>query len=151
MEERLTTGPVYNASRYLTVCLDSIRLQSFESFEVLLVDDGSSDGSGEICENYCAEAHRFIVVHQTNKGSSDARNRGLESSKRQHIAFVDADDRIDDIPFQVLPESIKEKEADLLISAFYYGDVYYQANKPSSLSPKTIIKEDLSGPLYACV
>lgn len=158
MEERLTTGPVisvivpvYNASRYLTACLDSVRRQSFDDFEVLLIDDGSTDGSGDICEKYCAEDPRFIVVHQANKGSSEARNRGLELSKGQYIAFVDADDWIDDDHLLVLLESIKEKDADLLISAFYYGEDSYQDNMPSSFSTKSIIKEDLAGPLHAGV
>ena len=84
--------PVYNAVKYLSGCLDSILKQNDVSFELLLIDDGSKDGSGEICDKYALKDERVKVVHQSNQGASHARNVGLEMASGEWISFVDADD-----------------------------------------------------------
>ncbi|NLG24502.1 MAG: glycosyltransferase, partial [Clostridiales bacterium] len=84
--------PVYNAMPWLEECLNSILSQSFSDFELILIDDGSTDGSAHLCDACAARDERVRVVHQKNSGVAAARNRGLDESGGQWIAFVDADD-----------------------------------------------------------
>lgn len=84
--------PVYNTEKYLSACLDSILTQSFTDFELLLVDDGSTDKSGEICDEYAQKDSRIRVFHKENGGVSSARNLGIEEAVGDYLHFVDADD-----------------------------------------------------------
>lgn len=86
--------PVYNVEKYLRRCLDSIIRQTYQNLEILCIDDGSIDNSGEICEQYAARDARIKVIHQENQGLSTARNRGLDAAEGEYIAFVDSDDYI---------------------------------------------------------
>jgi glycosyltransferase involved in cell wall biosynthesis len=86
--------PVYNVEKYLHRCLDSILSQSFRDYELILVDDGSSDQSGKICDEYAARDERIRAFHQLNSGVSSARNLGLDYAKGEWIYFVDADDEV---------------------------------------------------------
>ena len=86
--------PVYNVETYLEECLDSIQNQSYTDLEVILVNDGSTDGSQAICEHYCQTDKRFRLMNQTNQGLSVARNKGVEISTGEYIVFVDSDDII---------------------------------------------------------
>ena len=86
--------PVYNVETYLEECLDSIQNQTYTDFEVLLVNDGSTDGSQAICERYCQTDKRFRLINQSNQGQSVARNTGVTASRGEFIAFVDSDDMI---------------------------------------------------------
>ncbi|MCK0192562.1 glycosyltransferase [Arenibacter sp. F20364] len=87
--------PVYNVENYLNRCIDSIVNQTYSNIEVLLINDGSTDGSGKLCEKLEAEDKRIKVVHQLNSGSSIARNKGLEIAQGEYICFVDSDDWIE--------------------------------------------------------
>ena len=87
--------PVYNAGKYLHRCIDSLMQQSFTDFEVLLVDDGSSDDSGKICNDYAAKDERVKVFRKVNGGVSSARNLGLDNASGEYISFVDADDYLE--------------------------------------------------------
>lgn len=86
--------PVYNVETYLEECLDSIQNQTYTDLEVILVNDGSTDGSQAICERYCQTDKRFRLMNQTNQGLSAARNKGVEISTGEYIVFVDSDDII---------------------------------------------------------
>ena len=86
--------PVYNVFPYLRRCVDSILVQSYPDFELILVDDGSTDGSGQICEEYAARDSRVRVLHTTNSGVSHARNTGMEHAQGEYLFFVDSDDEI---------------------------------------------------------
>ncbi len=86
--------PVYNVETYLEECLDSIQNQTYTDLEVILVNDGSTDGSQAICEHYCQTDKRFRLMNQTNQGLSAARNKGVEISTGEYIVFVDSDDVI---------------------------------------------------------
>ena len=84
--------PVYNVETYLAQCIESILSQTFEDFELLLVDDGSKDRSGEICDEYASNDSRISVFHQENSDPSSARNFGLTQAKGQYIVFQESDD-----------------------------------------------------------
>ena len=84
--------PVYNVKDYLGECLDSILSQTYRDFEMILVDDGSTDGSGELCDQYAAQDERIRVIHQSNQGLSAARNNGIARAKGEYLMFVDSDD-----------------------------------------------------------
>lgn len=86
--------PVYNARRYLDACVQSLRAQTEQNIEILLVDDGSTDGSGELCDRLAAGDGRIVVCHQTNGGVSAARNKGLELARGKYIMFCDSDDAV---------------------------------------------------------
>lgn len=92
--------PVYNVEKYIARCVDSILAQTFTDFELILVDDGSSDCSGELCDRYSLEDNRITVVHTKNKGVSAARNKGIELSRGDWVTFIDSDD-------YVLPEYLR--------------------------------------------
>ena len=87
--------PVYNVEKYLSKCLDSIINQTYKNLEIILIDDGSTDKSGEICDKYKNEDKRIIVIHQLNGGVSAARNTGIGVAKGRYILFIDSDDWIE--------------------------------------------------------
>lgn len=106
--------PVYNVEKYLHRCLDSIRAQTFTEWECILVDDGSSDASGTICDEYAAKDTRFRVIHQGNAGPGAARNAGLDAAQGEWIGFVDSDDWIDCDTYRKALETAREKDSDLV-------------------------------------
>lgn len=102
--------PIYNTEEYLDKCLDSIKNQSYTDFEVIMVDDGSTDRSAEICKKYEIDDSRFKYFYKENGGSSSARNFGIDNSKGKYIAFIDSDDYIDKDYLRILEAPTKEKE-----------------------------------------
>jgi len=87
--------PVYNVERYLSNCVESVINQTYSNTEIILVDDGSTDNSGQICDSYLDKDDRVIVIHKKNGGLSDARNRGIKAARGKYLIFVDSDDVID--------------------------------------------------------
>ncbi len=87
--------PVFNAEKYIRVCLDSIQMQTYKDYETIIVDDGSTDASGSICDQFAERNQRFQVIHKKNEGLICARKTGIMAAKGHYIAFVDADDWID--------------------------------------------------------
>ena len=87
--------PVYNMEKYLHECVASLRGQSYQRLEILLIDDGSRDASGKLCDDYASIDGRIRVIHQENKGLSAARNVGLREARGAYLAFVDADDYVE--------------------------------------------------------
>ncbi len=87
--------PVYKVEAYLPKAIDSVRHQTYKNLEIILVDDGSPDNCGHICEEYAAQDHRITVFHKKNGGLSDARNYGIERASGQFISLVDSDDYVD--------------------------------------------------------
>lgn len=108
--------PLYNAAQYLHQCIKSILSQSFKDFELILIDDGSTDDSLKICKSYEQSDNRIIVISETNGGVSKARNRGLNVAKGKWIAFVDADDYFLDDALSVLYDRAIQTGADLVLA-----------------------------------
>lgn len=105
--------PVYNVEKYLNRCMESIVNQTYRDFEVILVDDGSTDASGKICDEY-AQAYSFVhVIHQKNQGPSGTRNTGLEHAQGEWIAFVDSDDWLETTMLEILSKQIEKTGAEL--------------------------------------
>lgn len=111
--------PVYNVERYLQQCIESLINQSYENLEIILVNDGSTDASGEICDKYSSVDNRVKVIHKKNEGVSIARNTGLKEASGEYIAFVDGDDFLDkDIYFKLF-QIINNSKYDLVMCRFY--------------------------------
>lgn len=110
--------PVYNMERYLRRCVDSILHQTYRNLEVLLVDDGSTDASGAICDEYAAQEERVTAVHQKNGGLSAARNAGLERAQGTYLCFVDSDDFLDSRMLETLCRDLQEQDADVAVVGF---------------------------------
>lgn len=112
--------PVYNAAPYLERCLQGIVNQDYRPIEIILVNDGSSDASREICETWAAKYDFISVVHQENHGQAHARNRGLELARGEYICFVDADDYLAEKALTILLENLEFREADMAVGNFYF-------------------------------
>lgn len=107
--------PVYNVEKYLLRCIDSILAQTFENIEILLVDDGSTDSSGAMCDEYAQKDSRIRVIHKKNGGLSDARNAGIDSAAGDYLCFIDSDDFVAPNMIQVLYDLIKKNDADVSV------------------------------------
>lgn len=110
--------PVYNNKKYLCQCVDSILNQTYENLELILVDDGSTDGSGKICDEYRVLDKRVQVIHQKNKGSMYARCQGIWRCQGEYVGFVDSDDWIEPDMYQTLLFAAKEYDCDIISSGY---------------------------------
>lgn len=111
--------PVYRVEQYLEECLDSIMNQTFKAYEVILVDDGSPDGSPQICDLYAKKHSNIRVIHKKNGGLSSARLAGFEIAHGEYILFVDSDDYIDERMVECLVTAIEEKQAQMAMCSYY--------------------------------
>ncbi len=107
--------PVYNVEKYLDKCLETITAQTYRNYELILVDDGSKDSSGSICDRYKQEHPETIVIHQKNMGLSGARNSGVKVSSGKYITFIDSDDFVANNYIEFLMNLIKEFDADVSV------------------------------------
>ncbi len=114
--------PVYNVEKYLSQCIESILAQTFSDFELLLIDDGSSDGSPRICDHFAQKDARVKVFHQENGGVSSARNFGIEIATGQYISFVDADDWIEPEYCQRVLEKIHDSDLLFFTAIHHFED-----------------------------
>lgn len=112
--------PIYNVELYLEKCIQSILEQSYKNIEVLLIDDGSTDKSGEICDVYAGKDERIKVIHKKNGGLSSARNIGIKNSNAEYICFIDSDDWINREFTKVLMENILNSDAEIAVCGFIY-------------------------------
>ena len=112
--------PVYNVRRYLNNCIKSLIVQTFRDIEIILVDDGSTDGSSEICDEWAIKDVRIKVIHQKNQGVSVARNNGLAKAVGDWVSFVDGDDYVvENMIAELLEETNKSERIDLVIGSYY--------------------------------
>ena len=131
--------PVYNSCSYLGACINSIRNQSYENVEIILVDDGSTDGSEKACDQFAEKDNRIIVIHQKNSGTSVARNTGLRAASGDYIMFMDNDDYWNDtFCLEKIVEQLNESNADVLmfstIDYWQYEEKYVYPAKIGSRS-----------------
>lgn len=105
--------PVYNAEKYLHRCIDSVLVQDYPAIEIILIDDGSTDASSTICDEYAAQHYNIIVKHTSNKGASLARKTGLELAKGEYLTFVDADDYVTHNYVSAMFEALKKYNTEI--------------------------------------
>lgn len=111
--------PIYKAEKYIKQCVDSVLAQTYKDIEVILVEDGSPDTCGEICEEYGKKDNRVKVIHKENEGVSKARNTGLSFVTGEYIQFVDSDDYLESNMVEMLVETMEQQQVDLVICGFY--------------------------------
>ena len=120
MDDKITViVPVYNVESYLRKCLDSIIAQTYKNIEIVVVNDGSTDASGEICKEFSEMDHRIIYIEQENAGISAARNTGLNNMSGNYVTFVDSDDWIESNYVETLYKKITEYQADIAVGNYY--------------------------------
>jgi len=147
--------PIYNVEKYLNQCIDSILMQTFRDFELILIDDGSPDNCGEICDDYQAKDDRIRVFHQENAGVSAARNLGLKVAQGEYIAFVDSDDWLEQEMYEILYNDMQKYQADITICnhTFDYEDgrslARYKENGNFLFDREMALNKMLEGRLFA--
>ena len=114
--------PVYNVEKYLNKCINSILNSSYKKLEIILVDDGSTDHSGELCDNWAIKDYRIVVLHKKNGGLSSARNAGLEVATGEYISFIDSDDYIEKNMFEIMLKKGLKEDADIIQCGVYRVD-----------------------------
>ena len=125
MQEKISIiVPVYNVENYLERCVESILKQTYTNFELLLINDGSTDQSGDLCDQLALRDQRIRVIHKENGGLSAARNTGIDHASSDLIGFIDSDDYIDEDMYETLYRQLRESNADLSMCGHY--DVYKQ-------------------------
>lgn len=144
--------PAYNVECFIEQCVDSILAQSFDDFELILVDDGSTDHSGIICDEYTNKDVRVKVLHQPNAGLPAARKVGINNAQGDYVLFVDADDWVDPRHIESLVKKAEQEKADVVLCGFIYEYPRKQvrvANNPHSTIGKDIVIECLNNSIHA--
>ena len=111
--------PIYKVEQYLDKCIQSIINQTYKNLQIILVNDGSPDNCGKICDEYALKDNRIEVIHKINGGLSDARNVGIGRAKGKYIGFVDSDDYIEKDMYENMYNLLEERNADVCICNFY--------------------------------
>ena len=155
--------PIYNTARYLPACLDSIITQTHQNLEIILIDDGSTDHSGQIADNYAKKDSRIKVIHQKNQGQSAARNLGLTMVKGEYVSFLDSDDENKPTFIEKLLAPLVNSNASLSVCGMHYKrlktntaeNVYISQlrprRKPESLKAYTLYLLAIDGRMYSSV
>lgn len=128
--------PIYKVEPYIRKCVDSILAQTFTDFELILVDDGSPDSCGEICDNYAKADPRITVIHKENGGLSSARNAGIKIAKGKYIGFVDSDDYINEKMYEVLYNNAVLHSSDLVVCDFLKVNVTHGTKQYGDMEPE---------------
>lgn len=119
-------SPVYNVEKYICRCVDSIIAQTFTDWELILVDDGSPDTSGTICDQYASQDSRIRVIHRQNGGVSAARQTGLDASRGEYVIHADPDDWVEPTMLEELYAKAKAEDADIVVCDYYVNKVHGQ-------------------------
>ncbi|UPZ37825.1 glycosyltransferase [Sphingobacterium sp. PCS056] len=152
LADKITTGlvsvivPVYNVERYLKHCVDSIVGQTYTHLEIILVDDGSPDGCGAICDYYAELDSRIQVIHKTNGGLSDARNAGIHRAKGEFIAFVDSDDLVHPQFIEILISQIGD--ADIAMCTYQEFEDAVEVSHISHINSVSYSGQQMNNMLY---
>ena len=121
--------PVYKVEKYLKECVESAKNQTYDSIEIILVDDGSPDRCGRMCDDYTEKDARIVTIHQQNGGLSKARNTGLKHARGEYVYFLDSDDYIDTRTIESLVETAEEESADFV---FFDGKTFFDSYETNS-------------------
>lgn len=145
--------PVYNTVNYLGRCLESAVSQTYANMEIVCVDDGSTDGSEKIVDEFASRDNRVIVIHQVNKGESNARNTGLKVATGDYIGFMDCDDWIEPDMYEHLAKALEDENADMAIAGFYRefeetGEPRITVQNEKLVDPKAFDRQQLLRYLY---
>ena len=122
--------PVYNSEKYLSRCLDSVINNTYKNLEIIVVDDGSKDKSGEICDAYAQKDNRITVIHKQNGGTAEARNTALKTASGKYIAFADNDDFIHPNFYEYMLAAIKQTDADVVVCELTRNMPVVEFNRP---------------------
>lgn len=145
--------PVYKAEAYLHRCVESLLAQTFQDYEILLIDDGSPDKSGEICEKYAQMDSRIRVFHKENGGVSSARQCGIDNALGEYIIHADPDDWVEPNMLECLVNQVLKTNADVIMFDFHSvsnGDIKLIKQQPKDLNHINVLKDIIGGRLYAC-
>ena len=136
--------PIYNVEKYLTKCIDSIINQTYKNLEIILVDDGSPDNCGKICDEYKKKDNRIKVIHKKNGGLSDARNEGIKIATGKYIGFIDSDDFVNLKMIEILYDLLKNNNADISVVSYkyYFGEEENNNESVEIKSPKILSNID---------
>ena len=137
--------PVYNTEQYLKRCIESVLKQTYKNIEVILVDDGSTDNSLTICNEYANIDNRVSVIHQRNSGVSTARNQGIEIMKGKYFICIDSDDWIEPNMIETLYNYIKNNDADISICNFYINKESGEQSIKNEVKKQELILTDIKG------
>jgi len=143
--------PVYKAEKYLSRCVDSILKQTLSDFELILIDDGSPDNSGKICDEYAIKDKRITVIHQENQGVSAARQKGLDTAKGEYVIHADPDDWVESNWLELLYNKAISSNVDIVSCDFireYMTGSVYQSERPTSYYRNDLIKDLLSEKIW---
>lgn len=135
--------PIYNVEKYLYECICSVLKQTYNNFELILVNDGSADSSGEICDKFAKKDNRITVIHKENAGVSSARNAGLEKALGKWIAFLDPDDWIEENTLEFAVKTADKNKVDILGWNYYINSNEKQI-KAKEICPHTLIREGIA-------
>ena len=152
MDEKLVSViiPAYNIEDYIGRCLDSIISQTYKNLEIIVVDDGSRDHTGEVLDNYAKKDRRIKVIHKENGGVSSARNKGIEVAEGDYIGFIDGDDLIEPEMYKTLVDLLEEENADIAHCGYQMVfpdrvDYYHNTGKKKIQTTEEGLKDLLSG------
>lgn len=131
--------PVYNVAAYLSQCIESVLNQDHEALEIILIDDGSKDESGAICDRYAAQDSRIRVIHQQNGGAAAAKNAGLRIATGEYLSFVDSDDYLEPSVYGYMLDVLKSNNAD--VAQFAFRDVYRNRTEDQIIHTGTAVMD----------
>ena len=141
--------PIYNTEKYLKRCIESILNQTYQNLEVILVNDGSLDKSGQICNEYAKRDKRIKVIHKENTGSAESRNIGIKYATGKLIGFVDSDDYIDKNMYEMLYKDLKKHDAEIAICNIQMVNEKFSKLKENKEEPIRIL--DKKEALYSLI
>lgn len=134
--------PVYNAEKYLVQCIESIVNQNFKEFDLILVNDGSTDGSGQICDKFAEKYDNIRVIHKKNEGQVKARIDGVNAAKGEYILFGDADDWFEEGALQKVDEIVKKDNPELILFGFQYVETGKYTKSSHSFEERLYVNEE---------
>ncbi|MEH7076819.1 glycosyltransferase family 2 protein [Neobacillus drentensis] len=143
--------PVYNVESYLQRCVDSILNQTFQDFEIILINDGSKDNSGQICDEYAQKDKRIKVIHKKNARVSAARNDGIKIAKGKYLSFIDSDDWIEPEMYQVMVNKAEELNLDVIMCDYKKKSNNYEYKRTQPIREGYYSKDDIKNELFRCL